>query len=116
MTKNEVEVGKTYAVKVSGKIAPVKLTGVSTYGGWDAVNTATNRTVRIRSAAKLRRVWLDPRCGVCTPCLQLIADRKLFAERYRVAVDSSNLDEALRLRVAWRDRCGSNACTKGVTK
>jgi hypothetical protein len=29
--------------------------GPYTYGGWDAVNTQTKRTVRVRSAARLRR-------------------------------------------------------------
>ena len=54
MRRNEVIVGETYVAMVSGKLAPVRITGDSPYGGWDAVNTQTNRTVRIRSAARLR--------------------------------------------------------------
>lgn len=55
MKKNEVVVGKTYMVKVSGRVVPVKLDSVSRYGGWVGTNTVTGREVRIHTAAKLRR-------------------------------------------------------------
>jgi len=55
MKKNEITIGGVYAAKVSGKVVPVKITGESPYGGWDAVNTQTKRAIRIRSAARLRR-------------------------------------------------------------
>lgn len=54
MLKKDVVVGKLYAVKVSGKIAPVRLNRESPFGGWDGTNTVTGREIRIRSAAKLR--------------------------------------------------------------
>jgi hypothetical protein len=55
MKKRDVEVGKTYLAKVSGNLVPVRITGESVHGGWNAVNTTTGRDVRIRSAARLRR-------------------------------------------------------------
>jgi len=55
MKKNEVVVGGSYVAKVSGKLVPVRITGESKFGGWDAVNTQTNRAVRIKSAQRLRR-------------------------------------------------------------
>ena len=55
MKKNEITIGGVYAAKVSGKVVPVKITGESPYGGWDAVNTQTKRAIRVRSAARLRR-------------------------------------------------------------
>ena len=55
MKKNEINIGGVYAAKVSGKVVPVKITGESPYGGWDAVNTQTKRAIRVRSAARLRR-------------------------------------------------------------
>lgn len=55
MKKNEITIGGTYAAKVSGKVVPVRITAESRYGGWEAVNTQTRRTIRIRSAARLRR-------------------------------------------------------------
>jgi len=58
MKKNEVEVGKTYVVKVSNKLVPVRLDSVSSYGGWNGTNLRTNRGVRIRSAMKLRKEYV----------------------------------------------------------
>ena len=55
MKKADVVVGKTYVMKVSGKLVPVRLTREAPYGGWFGTNTVTNREVRIRTAAKLRR-------------------------------------------------------------
>jgi hypothetical protein len=49
-----VHVGDVYAVKVSGKIADVKIVSVHPSGGWNGVNVATKRDVRLRTAARLR--------------------------------------------------------------
>ena len=54
MKKNDVKVGQTYRVKVSGSVADVRITGENPHGGWDGVNVATNRVVRIKSAQRLR--------------------------------------------------------------
>ena len=56
MKKNEVEVGTVYRVKVSGNVCDVRITGENPHGGWDGVNVATNRSVRIKSAQRLRGV------------------------------------------------------------
>lgn len=55
MKRSEVQIGRTYVVKVSGQLAPVKLISASPYGGWIGRNVRTGRDVRIRTAAKLRR-------------------------------------------------------------
>ncbi|HPD17796.1 MAG TPA: winged helix-turn-helix domain-containing protein [Planctomycetota bacterium] len=55
MKKKEVVIGGRYLAKVSGRVVPVRITGESRYGGWDAVNVETNRAVRIRGAQRLRR-------------------------------------------------------------
>lgn len=55
MKKSEIEIGKTYMVKVSGIVVPVKIVSESQYGGWNGKNTTTGREVRIKSAAKCRR-------------------------------------------------------------
>ncbi|MCW5982704.1 MAG: hypothetical protein KIT09_31740 [Bryobacteraceae bacterium] len=47
----------TYVVKVSGRLAPVKILRESPYGGWVGRNERTGREVRIRSAAKLRQPY-----------------------------------------------------------
>jgi len=54
MKKNDVKVGEAYRVKVSGSVADVRITGVSPHGGWDGVNVATSRKVRIKSPQRLR--------------------------------------------------------------
>jgi hypothetical protein len=55
MKKADVSVGNTYIVKVSGKLARVKLTNVCRQGGWMGVNLDTNRSVRIKTGGRLRR-------------------------------------------------------------
>ena len=54
MQKNNVKVGTTYIVKVSGALAKVRLTREHPRGGWYGTNLATGREVRIRTAARLR--------------------------------------------------------------
>jgi hypothetical protein len=64
MKKSDVVIGKTYTAKIAGQVTVVKITGESRYGGWDGINTRTNRGVRIKSAQKLRREYIPPRdCG-----------------------------------------------------
>lgn len=54
MKKTEVEIGKQYVAKVSGRLTTVKITGVNRHGGWDAVNVESKKPVRIKSAQRLR--------------------------------------------------------------
>lgn len=55
MKKKNIEIGQTYVAKVSGRITAVRIVDESPYGGWNAVNVATGRSVRIKSAQRLRR-------------------------------------------------------------
>lgn len=54
MLKKQVQLGRTYAAMVSGSVQPVTLISESSYGGWNGRNENTGRTVRIKTAAKLR--------------------------------------------------------------
>lgn len=54
MKKAEVSVGKCYMMLVSGSLQTVELTRANPHGGYDGVNLATRRDIRIKSAAKLR--------------------------------------------------------------
>lgn len=58
MKKNEVQVGAVYLVKVSGKVQPVRVVRESSFGGWEGINVNTGREVRIKTAAKLRRLYV----------------------------------------------------------
>jgi hypothetical protein len=53
--KNDVKIGALYAAKVSDKIAHVRIDSENDLGGWNATNTETGRSIRIKSAARLRR-------------------------------------------------------------
>jgi hypothetical protein len=55
MKRQDVQIGSTYIVKVSGMLTKVRITGESPYSGWRGTNLVTGREVRIRSAARLRR-------------------------------------------------------------
>jgi len=54
MKKDEVTVGGHYAVKISGKISTVRIIAEDRHGGWSGINVSTNKSVRVKSAAKLR--------------------------------------------------------------
>ena len=54
MQKQNVKVGSTYIVKVSGTLARVRLTREHPRGGWYGTNLATGREIHIRTAARLR--------------------------------------------------------------
>lgn len=55
MKAKQVAIGGKYIAKVGGKEAVVRIDRVSPYGGWDATNIITGRSVRIRSPQRLRR-------------------------------------------------------------
>ncbi len=54
MKKDEVQIGKVYTAKVTDKLVPVRIEGDNRHGGWDAVNLATGKKVRIKTAQRLR--------------------------------------------------------------
>ena len=100
MKKSEVKIGEVYRVKVSGTIADVRITGENPHGGWDGVNVATKRKVRIKSAQRLRglattkkaaAVPTGKQTGEATPDLSACnaqagkADAKAKAERPQAA-------------------------------
>jgi hypothetical protein len=56
MKKAEIELLGYYLAKVSGKVTKVRIINESQHGGWNAINTATGREIRIRTAARLRKL------------------------------------------------------------
>lgn len=59
MLKGDVVVGAVYIVKVSGKLASVRLNSEHRGGGWMGTNLDTGRDVRVKTAARLRRRSLE---------------------------------------------------------
>lgn len=56
MKGKEVSIGKHYAIRHFGEknLSVIRLDSHNPYGGYNATKLKTNRTIRIRSAAKLR--------------------------------------------------------------
>jgi hypothetical protein len=54
MKKNEIKIGGLYVAKVSDRVVTVRIDSINTYGGWNAVNTATGKRIRVKSAQRLR--------------------------------------------------------------
>lgn len=54
MRQQEIKIGSTYTVKVSGKLTSVKITGKSLSGKWIGINLATKRELQFKTGARLR--------------------------------------------------------------
>ena len=54
MKKTDVKIGNHYKTKVTNKIATVEILAENPHGGWDAKNLSTGKSVRIKSAQRLR--------------------------------------------------------------
>ncbi len=55
MKKKDVVIGETYIVKVSGRLARVRINSEGELlGGWFATNLDTGRKIRIKTGGRLR--------------------------------------------------------------
>jgi hypothetical protein len=54
MQKDQIQIGNTYTAKVTDKVVPVRIDAEHPSGGWTAINLVTNKTIRIKSAQRLR--------------------------------------------------------------
>ena len=59
MKKADVQTGATYLVKVAGNLVPVKITREHDNGGWEGTSVKTGKTIRIKSAQRLRKCLDD---------------------------------------------------------
>jgi hypothetical protein len=66
MKNSDVHIGTTYLVKVARNLVPVKITREhpSGGGGWEGVSAKTGKTIRIKSAQRLRKRLADAAHGV----------------------------------------------------
>jgi len=55
MKQNEVQIGATYLVKVASNLVPVEITREHDGGGWEGTSVKTGKTIRIKSAQRLRK-------------------------------------------------------------
>ena len=54
--KSDVKIGGMYIAKVTNRLVHVRIDSESRYGGWNATNILTNKSIRIKSAQRLRGV------------------------------------------------------------
>jgi hypothetical protein len=58
MLKKEVKIGGFYAIRhhtdSATRLSVIRIDSESQYGGWNATKLSTGRSIRIKSAAKLR--------------------------------------------------------------
>ncbi len=57
--QSDVKIGATYQVKVAGNLVPVKIARPHDGGGWDGTSVKTGKTIRIKTAQRLRRQLAD---------------------------------------------------------
>ena len=67
MKNSDVQMGATYLVKVADNLVPVKLTREHPSGGWEGVSVKTGKTIRIKSAQRLRKRLADAAPAAATP-------------------------------------------------
>jgi len=61
MKKSDVTIGATYLITVAGSLVPVKITREQPGGGWEGTSVKTGKTIRIRSAQRLRERLTEKR-------------------------------------------------------
>jgi len=66
MKKNDIHINATYLVKVAGNLVPVKITREHDNGGWEGRSVKTGKTIRIKSAQRLRKRLNDAAPGAKT--------------------------------------------------
>ena len=60
MKKNEVKIGSVYTARVTDRLVPVRIDCANRHGGWSGTKLATKKTVRIKSAQRLRGKYIPP--------------------------------------------------------
>ena len=80
MKKNDVQIGATYLVKVAGNLVPVKITREHDNGGWVGTSVKTGKTIRIKSAQRLRKQLADV-APVAAKATEATQDAKVEPQR-----------------------------------
>ena len=80
MKKADVQTGATYLVKVAGNLVPVKITREHDNGGWEGTSVKTGKTIRIKTAQRLRKP-LDDTAHGAKSAAKATKDAKPAAER-----------------------------------
>lgn len=101
MKKSDVQTGATYLVKVAGNLVPVKITHEHDNGGWEGTSVKTGKTIRIKTAQRLRKP-LDDAAHGAKSAAKATKDAKPAAERdtgERDATGGDSDDQPKRLSI-----------------
>ena len=63
MKKADVQINATYLVKVAGNLVPVKINREHESGGWEGRSVKSGKTIRIKTAQRLRKPLDDAAHG-----------------------------------------------------
>ena len=80
MKKTDVQIGATYLVKVASNLVPVKIDREHDNGGWVGTSVKTGKTIRIKTAQRLRKP-LDDAAHGAKIAAKATKDAKPAAER-----------------------------------
>jgi hypothetical protein len=80
MKKADVQTGGTYLVKVASNLVPVKIAREHDKGGWEGRSVKTGKTIRIKSAQRLRKC-LDDAAPVATKAKEATKDANAEPKR-----------------------------------
>ena len=64
MKASDVRIGGIYQTRVRNSLVTIKITGKHESGGWDAINTATGKSIHIKSAGRLVTSAVAPKKAV----------------------------------------------------
>lgn len=70
MKKSDVQIGQVYLVKVSNQLVPVRIDKAHDSVGWVGTNSKTGKSVRIKSAQRLRRHLAEPKAQLAARAVE----------------------------------------------
>ena len=80
MKKADIQIGATYLIKVASNLVPVRIDRKHDNGGWVGTSVKTGKTIRIKSAQRLRKC-LDDAAPVAAKDKEATKDAKVEPER-----------------------------------
>ena len=105
MKNGEIQVGSSYAAKVSGKSVEVRIERVNPRGGWDAVSLGNNKKIRLKKGQSLRPLPEPAEPPVDGPAEAAVRARRGFAGSQRPYLPKRRLRPRRWMRQPRKRRC-----------
>ncbi len=109
MKKNEVKVGGVYLAKVTNKVVPVKITSENPSGGYHGLNLKTGKTIKLKSAQRLRgpATWPAKPTQTKSVATKLKSPKKIITK--------AEYEAEAKVELAAKDTTKPNEATKDTT-